>query len=90
MNLAIATAANFLPYLLFGLLIGAWVDRIDRKRLMIAVDVANALAIASIPALATFDMLSVWWIYAVGFVTSTLGIAFQLAEFAAIPRPGRA
>jgi MFS family permease len=34
-NLGLASAAIFLPYLLFGLLIGAWVDRVDRKRLMI-------------------------------------------------------
>lgn len=85
MNLAFSTAANFLPYLLFGLVIGAWVDRVDRKRLMIVVDIANALIVASIPALAMFDMLSVWWIYGVGFISSTLGIAFQSAEFAAIP-----
>ncbi len=85
MNLAFSTAANFLPYLLFGLVIGAWVDRVNRKRLMIVVDIVNALVIASIPALAMFDMLSVWWIYGVGFITSTLGIAFQSAEFAAIP-----
>ncbi|HWQ13045.1 MAG TPA: MFS transporter [Roseiflexaceae bacterium] len=84
-NLALATSAVFLPYLLFGLVIGAWVDRVDRKRLMIAADILNAAAIASIPLLAMVGVLSVWWIYAVGFVTSTIGIAFQSAEFAAIP-----
>ena len=31
----VATAATFVPYLLFGLLIGAWMDRVDRKRLLI-------------------------------------------------------
>lgn len=90
-NLAISTAANMLPYLLFGLLIGAWVDRIDRKRLMIAVDLTKALVIASIPLMAFMGVLSVWWIYMVGFVGSTLSIAFQSAEFAAIPslvKPG--
>ena len=30
-------------------------------------------------------MLSVWWIYAAGFLTSTLTIGFNSAEFAAIP-----
>ena len=30
LNLAIASATTFLPYLLFGLPIGAWVDRVDR------------------------------------------------------------
>ncbi|MCX6049579.1 MAG: MFS transporter, partial [Chloroflexi bacterium] len=85
LNLALATAAAFLPYLLFGLLIGAWVDRLNRKRLMIVVDLINAGLLASIPLLATLDRLPVWWIYVVGFVGSTVGIAFQSAEFAAIP-----
>jgi MFS family permease len=84
-SLALTTAAQFLPYLLFGLLIGAWVDRVDRKRMMIAVDFGRAAVIASIPALAAVDALSVWWIYAVGFLTATLTIAFDSGEFAAIP-----
>ena len=85
LNLAIASATTFLPYLLFGLPIGAWVDRVDRKRLMIITDLLRALVLASIPALAALDMLSVWWIYAAGFLTSTLTIGFNSAEFAAIP-----
>jgi MFS family permease len=85
LNLAFTSAAVFLPYLLFGLLIGAWVDRVDRKRLMIVVDTANALFIASIPVLSMSGLLSVWYIYAVAFIQSTLAIFFQAAEFAAIP-----
>ena len=84
-NLAITTAVEFLPQLLFGLVIGAWVDRVDRKRLMIAVDIGRAAVIASIPLLATFDALSVWWIYGVAFVSATLTIAFDASEFAAVP-----
>jgi MFS family permease len=84
-NLAISTAAAFLPYLLFGLVIGAWVDRLDRKRVMITVDILQALVIATIPLADAFGMLSVYWIYAVAFITSTLTIAFQASEFAAIP-----
>lgn len=85
LNLAITTAATFLPYLLFGLVIGAWVDRVDRKRLMIATDVARAAVIASIPLLASIDRLSVEWVYLVTFVSTTLSICFASAEFAAIP-----
>lgn len=84
-NLAITSAAVFLPYLLFGLLIGAWVDRVQRKRLMIVVDTLNTLLIASIPTLYLLGHLSIWYIYAAGFVGSTLAIFFQSAEFAAIP-----
>jgi MFS family permease len=84
-NLGIATAATFLPYLLFGLVIGAWMDRVDRKRVMIALDCLNAIVILSIPLVATFGHLNVWWIYGVTFVQSTVFIAFSAGEFAAIP-----
>jgi MFS family permease len=84
-NLGIATAANFVPYLLFGLVIGAWVDRVDRKRLMIAVDLGRAAVIGMIPLLSVIGVLRVWQIYLIGFVSSTLTIFFESSEFAAIP-----
>jgi MFS family permease len=85
LNLGISTATTFLPYLLFGLIIGAWVDRVNRKRLMIATDIGRALVIASIPLLDALGMLSIWWIYAAGFINATLTIGFDSSEFAAIP-----
>jgi MFS family permease len=84
-NLALVASAEYIPYLLFGLIIGAWVDRVDRRRLMILTDIAQALVISSIPLLGALGLLSVWWIYAVGFVSSTLWIFFNTAEFAAVP-----
>ena len=84
-SLGIATAATFLPYLLFGLIIGAWMDRVDRKRAMIALDWLNAVVILSIPLVAQFGHLSVWWIFGVTFIQSTVFIAFSAGEFAAIP-----
>lgn len=56
-NLALATAAEFVPYLLFGLLLGAIVDRFDRKRLMLGSDIAQALVTAVIPVLAIGGLL---------------------------------
>ncbi len=85
LNLGISAAVNVLPYLLFGLILGAWTDRIDRKRIMIFTDIARALVIATIPLQASLGHLSVFWIYGVGFVHSTLTICFELGEFAAIP-----
>jgi MFS family permease len=40
LNLALTMVFTVLPYLLFGLAIGAWVDRINRKRVMIGTDCA--------------------------------------------------
>jgi MFS family permease len=85
LSLGLATASVFVPYLLFGLLLGAWMDRVDRKRTMIALDLLNAAIILSIPLVAHFGDLTVWLIYGVAFVQSTVFIAFQAGEFAAIP-----
>src|SRR5437667_5739141 len=74
LNLGITTAATFLPYLLFGLILGAWTDRVDRKRMMIFTDIARTLIVASIPLQAFLGPPSVWWIYAVSFIHSTLTI----------------
>ena len=84
-NLALTTAAEFVPYVLFGLLLGAVVDRFDRKRLMLGSAIVQALVIAVIPVLAIAGLLRVTDIYAVTFVQSTLGIIFNCGEFAAIP-----
>src|SRR6266436_373305 len=85
LDLGIATAATFLPYLLFGLILGAWTDRVDRKSMMIGTDIARAVIVASIPLMAALGLLSVWWIYLVAFLHATLRICFDAGEFAAIP-----
>jgi MFS family permease len=84
-NLALTTAAEFVPYLLFGLVLGAIVDRVDRKRLMVSVDVVRAAVIAVLPVLSLLGVLHVEEIYAVAFVQATMGILFDAGEFAAVP-----
>lgn len=85
LNLALTVTAAVLPYLFFGLVIGAWTDRVNRKWLMIVTDIARTLVIVSIPLAAHQGFLSVWWIYAVAFLNSSLSICFDAANFAAIP-----
>ena len=81
-----ASAALFtVPHLLFGLLIGAWTDRTDRRRLMIATDLLHAAVVVSIPLAALAGALTVWWVMAAVFLASTLGIFFDAASFGAIP-----
>jgi len=83
--LAAAAALFTVPHLLFGLLIGAWTDRTERRRLMIVTDLLSAAAVASVPLAAAADVLTVWWILAVVFVSSTLQIFFEAAQFGAVP-----
>ena len=84
-NLSLTTAAEFVPYLLFGLFIGAWTDRSNRKRLMIWTDILRCIVIATVPIFSILGILPFWWIYVVGFIHSTLSIFFEAGQFAAIP-----
>ena len=84
---ATAGVARFLgtlPYILFQLPAGAVVDRVNRRRLMIACDVGRMLAIASIPLAAWLGVLSVVQIVVVAFVEASLFVWFRLAEQSAI------
>lgn len=84
-NLALTTVATFVPYLLFGLVLGAVVDRVDRRWMMVSVDLARAGVVAVLPVLSLVGALEVWHIYVVAFLQSTLGILFDCGEFAAVP-----
>ena len=53
LDLGLASAATWVPYALFGLFIGAWVDRVNRKRLMIGLDICRAALLAVLPLLAS-------------------------------------
>ncbi len=85
LDLGLASAATWVPYPLFGLFIGAWVDRVNRKRLMIGLDLCRAVVLAVLPLLALFGHLPIWWIYLITFINSTLTVGFQGATNAAIP-----
>lgn len=85
LNLGISAAADMLPYPLFGLLLGAMTDRVNRKHMMILTDIGRAAVVGSIPLAFTLGIGSVWWIYGVGFLQSTLTICFESGQFAAIP-----
>lgn len=84
-DLALTTVATFVPYLLFGLVLGAVVDQVDRRRMMISVELARAAVIALLPLLSVTGHLQVEHIYVVAFLQSTLGILFDAGEFAAVP-----
>ena len=78
-------ATRFLPYLLFGLVAGAFVDRWNRKRVMIVCDIGRALALGSIPVVYVLGWLTGVQLFIVSFVEGTLFIFFGLAEMATLP-----
>ncbi len=83
-GLGVSLAVSLLPYLLFGFIAGAVVDRVNRRPLMIGIDIARAALLLSLPLLAFGDELNLVWIYAVAFLGSTLQIPFSAGQFASV------
>lgn len=79
-------AVNGLPYIFLGLVAGAYIDRWNRKRVMIFCDSIRALALGSIPLAFAFGHLTLAQLYLVALVEGTLYTFFSLAETAAMPQ----
>ncbi|HEV2005066.1 MAG TPA: MFS transporter, partial [Candidatus Limnocylindrales bacterium] len=82
---ALLGTIEFLPFILFTLPAGAWVDRLQRRPILISGDLGRALALATIPAAYFLGVLSIWQLYVVGFVTGTLTVFFDVANQSYLP-----
>ncbi|NYV75480.1 MFS transporter [Streptomyces sp. UH6] len=85
MALAVVTAAGTLPWLLFGVLGGALVDRWDRRRTMWITDVVRAVSLVIPAAAAVLDVLSIPLLAAVAFLLGLGGLFFDTAATAYLP-----
>lgn len=82
----LAGASLFLPTLLFGLLAGVLVDRVSRRKLMIAADAVRALLVLAIPLAHYLDALSPALLVVITFAVATCAAAFNPARDALVPR----
>jgi len=74
-----ATAA---PSLLVGLFAGVFVDRYDRKKIMITADILRAILILLIPILVPKNVI---WLYVIVMLTSAIGQFFDPAHESVLP-----
>ncbi|MGW6706499.1 MFS transporter [Streptomyces sp. NPDC054956] len=77
---------EYLGFLLIGLPAGAWVDRMRRRRVMIAGDLGRAALLASLPAAAWLDALTLPQLYAVAFGMSLCTVFFDIAYQSHLPQ----
>ncbi len=84
-TVAVLTAAPWLPWLLIGLLAGAWVDRMPRRPVMLACNGVSAALLASVPAAWWSGVLSVVQLIAVALLTGTASVFFSTAYTAYLP-----
>ena len=77
---------TYLPWLLFGLPIGALVDRYRRKPVIISSLLARIILLASLPVAYWVGMLGIVQLFVVAFLAGLAAVFFTLAEAALVPR----
>ncbi|MCZ7535913.1 MAG: MFS transporter [Acidimicrobiia bacterium] len=78
-------AAQTLPWLLFALLSGAVVDRLDRRRVMVAVDTFRAVAFCGLTLLVATDWIGLPILYVVFFALGVSETLFDTAALSLMP-----
>lgn len=84
-SISLLLIAELLPGFIVGLLVGAWIDRVRRRPVMIAADLGRALLLATIP----LSVLGGWFgfghLYVVAALVSVLGVFFDVAYQSHLP-----
>jgi MFS family permease len=78
-------AVEFLPFILFTLPAGVWVDRLRRRPILIAGDFGRAALLASIPIAYVMDDLTLGQLYVVGFLVGTCTVLFDVSYQSYLP-----
>jgi MFS family permease len=84
-EVALLGTIEFLPFIMFSLPAGAWVDRLRRRPILIAGDLGRAATLATVPAAYALGVLTMAQLYAVGFVVGTLTVFFDVAYQSYLP-----
>ena len=76
---------GFLPFILFALPAGVWVDRLRRRRILIVGDSARAVLLALIPILWATHVLRIWQLLVLQFVIGVFTVFFDVAYQSYLP-----
>src|SRR5512136_1564753 len=82
MSVGLMLMATAAPSLLVGLIAGVFVDRYDRKRIMIAANLIRAVLVFLIPVLIP---LNIAWLYIIVALSSAVGQFFDPAHESVLP-----
>src|ERR1700733_1927941 len=89
-QMGLLTAMELVPFALFSLPTGVWLDRVRKLPVYVVGELSIACAVATVPVAWWFGWLSMRWLYVVGFligaVNTTAGSAAQIVLTQIVPR----
>jgi MFS family permease len=84
-EVALVGVLGFLPFILFTLPAGVWVDRLRRRPILIIGDFGRAALLATIPIAYVADALTLTQLYVVVFLTGVCQVFFDVAYQSYLP-----
>jgi MFS family permease len=84
-EISVLRSLELVAGLVFGLVAGAWVDRLRRRPILIAADLGRALLLGSIPLAAVLGVLGLGQLFVVAFLAAILSIFFDVADRSYLP-----
>ncbi len=75
-----------LPWLVFALQAGALADRLDRRKIMLAANIARAVLLAAVAAAVAVGIESIWVLYAVAFCIGTTETLYDTSSQSILPQ----
>ncbi|MEU3600021.1 MFS transporter [Streptomyces sp. NPDC006798] len=72
-------------FLLIGLPAGAWLDRLDHRRVMVCAEVTRAVVFLSVPLAWALDALTLWQLYAVALIGGCAMVFFDVGTQSVLP-----
>ena len=84
-EVALLGTAQFLPFVLFALPAGVWVDRLPRRPILVASDVGRGLLLLTVPLAHAVDALTMWQLYAVVFGVGVGTVFFDVSYQSYLP-----
>ncbi|TDV40085.1 MFS transporter [Actinophytocola oryzae] len=85
-EVALVRTCETLGWLVFGLLAGAWVDRVRCRPVLLSTDLGRAVLMLTVPAAALFGALTLWHLYLVMFLVGVQTVFFEVAHQTYLPR----
>jgi MFS family permease len=85
-EVSLLRVGQMIAYLVLGLQVGAWCDRLRVRPLLVVADLGRAVTLLSVPLAAVFGILTLWQLYAVVLVTGTLTVLFDIGHQSYLPR----
>lgn len=76
---------GFLPFILFALPAGVWVDRLRRRQILIVGDSARAVLLTLVPILWAAGVLRIWHLLVLQFVIGVFTVFFDVAYQSYLP-----